>query len=364
MSAMPSAEYCSPEIFDLLPIAMARLDPRSNTLFMNRACRELLASIGTLEGNFSEILPKGHRSVVRRVLTDKRPEDLMSLHQGRALHLIFKPSDDTSVYLFIIDLTDQEEVKAQLLQSEKLASLGLLIAGLAHEINTPLGAIHSNNDAISKSVTRIRELLKKSRGKESEATEQGISRVLDIVDELSRNTAVASERLIGISSSLKDFTRRDEAVVQKFDIHEGLDRTLMIVQHKLKDRIRVEKHYGNIPRVECHPNRINQVFMNLLVNAAQAIPDRGTISLTTERKNDYVRISIMDNGIGIPEGNIPKIFDPGFTTKGVGVGTGLGLAICYKIVQEHHGKIQVQSGSRGTTFTVELPLKRSQKVIT
>jgi signal transduction histidine kinase len=342
---------------------MARLDQRGAALYMNRACRDLLASIGKPAEAFPDILPKRYRSVIRRVLTEKHSEDLMSLHEGRALRMTFKPSDDATVYLFIIDFTDQEEVKEQLLQSEKMASLGLLIAGLAHEINTPLGAIHSNNDTMSKSVLRIRELLKKNRGKDTEAAEQGISRVLDILDELCRNTAIASDRLIGISSSLREFTRRDEAVAHKFDIHEGLDRTLMIVQHKLKDRIHVEKHYGNVPKVECHPNRINQVFMNLLVNAAQAIRERGTIIITTDRKDDYARISITDDGIGIPDENIPRIFDPGFTTKGVGIGTGLGLSICYKILQEHRGKIHVHNESRGTTFTVELPLKRSHKVI-
>lgn len=364
MSVVQSAERCSPEVCDMLPIAMVRLDPRGTVLFINQACHELLSSMGKPRGDFSEILTKHHRSVLRRVLAERRSDDLMSLHQGRALRMVFKPSDNgLSVFLFIIDLTDQEEAKAQLLESEKMASLGLLVAGLAHEINTPLGAIHSNNDTMSKSVVRIRQLLKRWSDGDSKTTAQSVSRVLDILEELCRNTAIAAERLIGISGTLKDFTRRDEVAAQKVDIHEGLDRTLMIVQHKLKDRIRVEKHYGNLPRVEGHPNRLNQVFMNLLVNAAQAIPDRGTITITTEKKNDYARISITDDGVGIPAENIQKIFGPGFTTKGVGVGTGLGLSICYKIIQEHQGRIQVQSRSRGTTFTVELPLKRSQKVI-
>ena len=345
----------------MLPIAMVRLDSRGTALFMNRACRDLLSSMGTAERDFPEILPKRHRTTIRNVLADRHSEDLMSRHHGRVLRMVFKPSDNgVSVFLFIIDLTDEEEVKAQLLQSEKMASLGLLIAGLAHEINTPLGAIHSNNDTMSKSVARVRELLKPGRSASASAP-QSVTRVLDILDELCRNTAVAAERLIGISDSLREFIRRDEASTEKVDIHEGLDKTLTIVQHRLKDRIRVEKHYGNLPRVECHPNRLNQVFMNLLVNAAQAIPDQGAITITTGRKNNYATISIQDTGVGIPSQNIPKIFDPGFTTKGVGVGTGLGLSICYKIIQEHHGRIEVQSGSRGTTFTVELPLKRSQK---
>jgi two-component system, NtrC family, sensor kinase len=137
---------------------------------------------------------------------------------------------------------------------------------------------------------------------------------------------------------------------------------LTIVQHQLRNRVRVEKEYGDIPTVECYPNRLNQVFMNLLVNAAQAIPELGTITIKTSRTEDSVRIAISDTGVGIPNENLPKIFDPGFTTKGVGVGTGLGLPICYKIIQEHQGRIEVESSDHGTTFTIVLPLKQARKV--
>jgi two-component system NtrC family sensor kinase len=130
----------------------------------------------------------------------------------------------------------------------------------------------------------------------------------------------------------------------------------------MKNRIQIVKQYGNIPRVECHPNALNQVFVNLLVNAAQAIPERGTITIKTSKKADSVRIAISDTGVGIPAENLSKVFDPGFTTKGVGVGTGLGLSICYKIIQEHQGKIEVESSDRGTTFTIVLPLAHSRRV--
>src|SRR5262245_17677057 len=212
-----------------------------------------------------------------------------------------------------------------------MASLGLLIAGHAHEINTPLGAIHSNNQTIAKSMSKIRQLLETISTADLDETNRNAHRVLDIVEELCRNTATASERLIGISESLRDFTRRDEAELCKVDLNEGLDKTLTIVQHKLKGRIQVEKHYGSLQLVEGHPNRINQVFMNLLVNASQAIPDRGTITITTNQENDSVRVAISDDGVGISAENVSRVFDPGFTTKGVGVGTGLGLSICYKI---------------------------------
>ena len=167
---------------------------------------------------------------------------------------------------------------------------------------------------------------------------------------------------MGLVGSLKNFARLDEADLKKADIHEGLESTLTLVQHEFKNRIQVERQYGNIPQVECHPNAINQVFMNLLVNASQAIPDRGTITIRTLKKGEFVRIAISDTGVGIPAENLSKVFDPGFTTKGVGFGTGLGLSICYKIIQEHHGRIEVESSDRGTTFTVVLPLGHTRKV--
>jgi signal transduction histidine kinase len=183
-----------------------------------------------------------------------------------------------------------------------------------------------------------------------------VKELAGIVQDVCRNTSAATERLMNIVGSLKNFARLDEADLKEADIHEGLESTLTMVQHQFKNRITVEKHYGEIPKVRCHPNRLNQVFMNLLVNAAQAIPEKGTITITTVTKDNVVNIAIADTGSGIPEENLKKIFDPGFTTKGVGVGTGLGLGICYQIIQDHHGKIHVESGDGGSTFTIELPL--------
>ena len=350
------------EISEILPMAMMKLDKTGKVLFMNQASQELLSSMNVTAAEFSQLLPPRHRSLVRMALRERRVEEMDWATAGLSLHLIYKCSHDASAaYLFIIDLTSQEEARAQLIQSEKMASLGLLIAGLAHEINTPLGAIHSNNDTISRSISKIRQILV-DESMSAPDRKQAETRLVDIMQELCQNTSIASERLMSIVGSLKNFARLDEAELQKADIHEGLESTLTIVQHQLKNRIEVVKHYGNIPRVECHPNALNQVFMNLLVNAAQAIPERGTITIRTFKKGDSVRIAISDTGVGIPEENLSKVFDPGFTTKGVGVGTGLGLSICYKIIQEHQGKIEVESSDRGTTFTIVLPLGHSRKV--
>ena len=144
---------------------------------------------------------------------------------------------------------------------------------------------------------------------------------------------------------MKRFSGLDQAEFQKADIHEALDTTLMLLDHKLRDRVTVLKQYGELPEIYCYPNRLNQVFMNLLLNAAQAIEGEGTIWVKTESTDELLRVTIADNGRGIPSEYLGRVFDPGFTTKGVGVGTGLGLSICYSIIQDHGGRIGVTSQS-------------------
>ena len=346
----------SEELSEVLPIAMVKVDGKGKVLFMNHASRDLLAAMKISPDSLSQALPQRHLFLVRQALRDKLSAETNWVQNGRSLHLIFKAAaDGASAYLFMIDLTAQEDAKAQLIQSEKMASLGLLVAGLAHEINTPLGAIHSNNDTITRSLDKIRQLLEGEDFLSGEHKKR-VEQLVEILRDVCENTTLATERLISIVGSLKNFARIDEADFKKADIHEGIDSTLTIVQHQLKGRIQVEKQYGNLPPVECHPNRLNQVFMNLLINAAQAIPDSGTITIRTARKGDSVTIAISDTGTGIDPEDRPKIFDPGFTTKGVGVGTGLGLSICYKIIEEHNGKIGVESDNQGTTFTITLPV--------
>jgi two-component system NtrC family sensor kinase len=244
----------------------------------------------------------------------------------------------------------ERQLTAQLIQAEKMAALGLLVAGVAHEINTPMGAIHSNNDIMSRAVSKIQKILGADADREA-------LRLLGILEEVCRNNEVASERIRKIVWSLKNFARLDEAERKPVNIHEGIESTLTILQHQLRNRIRIVKEFGNLPDLVCHSNQLNQVFMNVLVNATQAITGRGTITIKTWTEKDVVRISIADTGEGIPEENLPKVFDPGFTTKGVGVGTGLGLSICYNIIQEHGGRIDLESSGEGTTFTITLPIE-------
>jgi len=162
---------------------------------------------------------------------------------------------------------------------------------------------------------------------------------------------------------LRSFARLDEAELKTVDIHEGLEDTLTLIHHEIKHNIKVIRNFGKIPPVACYPGQLNQVFLNLLMNAKHAIKDTGEIEITSSLKGDKVHIAFRDNGIGITKEHLSKIFDPGFTTKGVGVGTGLGLSICYKIMEAHHGEILVESElGKGSTFTVVVPLDLEEEL--
>ena len=248
-----------------------------------------------------------------------------------------------------------KDAKAALVQDENIASLGMLAAGLAHEINTPVGAIHSNNDILLRAINKLKTLLEGFSPRDARQSRE-LDAILGVLQQTCQVNETATERIMHVVRNLKDFARLDEAERKKFNIHEGLESTLWLMQHQFKNRIRLVKEYGDVPEIECSPNALNQVFMNLLVNAAQAIPERGTITVRTRATETGVEIAISDTGEGIDPKNMSRIFDPGFTTKGVGVGTGLGLSICYKIVTAHRGSIDVASTlGKGSTFTVTIP---------
>jgi signal transduction histidine kinase len=253
-----------------------------------------------------------------------------------------------------------QQAQAHLVQSEKMASLGQLVADIAHEINTPVGSINSNNDILIRSVSKMREFFNCQQCPTEVRENPDVVKLMGVLEEINHNNRIACDRIINIIRSLKNFARLDEAERKRVNIHEGLDSSLILVHHQLKNRIEIVKDYGVLPEIECFPNQLNQVFMNLLVNAAQAIPGRGTLTIKTLHLGTEIQVKISDTGVGIPRENMRKIFDPGFTTKGVGVGTGLGLSICYKIIQDHRGRIAVESEvGRGTTFTITLPVSTS-----
>lgn len=244
-------------------------------------------------------------------------------------------------------LDELKATQVQLVQSEKMAALGKLVAGVAHEINTPLGSITSNTDLLGRGFKKLSSLV----------AEEG-RHVVRMLESLLQTNAEAARRIAGIVKNLKTFARLDEAERKYVDLREAMDSTLALVHHLHKDRIEMIREYREIPLVECQPGQINQVFMNLLVNAIQAIQGPGTIRIRMQQQGETVSIAVHDSGVGIAQDHLAKIFDPGFTTKGVGVGTGLGLSICHQIISSHHGTIQVTSQKgAGSTFTVFLPLR-------
>ncbi len=246
-------------------------------------------------------------------------------------------------------LRELRQAQTQLVQHAKMASLGQLVAGVAHEVNTPLGAMASNNDLALRRLPRILEAPSR------EALVEEVER-LRRLGEVSRE---ACNRIQQVVATLRSFARVEHEEPAPIDLHQSLDTTLSLIAHLTQPRIEVVRRYGELPPLWVRPNQLHQVLMNLLVNACQAMGEGGTLTLTTESFGDEIELRIADTGVGIPPANLQRIFDPGFTTKGPAVGTGLGLAIVYQIVAEHGGQILVDSEpGRGSEFTLRLPARR------
>ena len=255
-------------------------------------------------------------------------------------------------------LQQLQATQHELILQSKMASLGSLVAGVAHEVNNPIGAVNSAADVSTRCIDRLLKLVESSRSLDDLRGNETFRQLVEMLKENHRITVTAGNRIAKIVRSLKNFARLDEAEFQKADLHEGLDSTLTLVHHELRNRAIVLKDYGNLPLVYCSPNQLNQVFMNLFINASQAIDGKGEIRIMTRADDTKVCIRIADNGKGILPEHLPRIFDPGFTTKGTGVGTGLGLSICYNIIQKHKGSITVESEpGKGTEFTITLPIQ-------
>ncbi|HEX2953898.1 MAG TPA: ATP-binding protein [Bacillota bacterium] len=245
-----------------------------------------------------------------------------------------------------VAMTNLEETQLQLVQSEKMALLGNLIAGIAHEINSPLGTIKSN--------VEMETMLLKS---EEAVAAEHCSDLFGQVASMNHINKLALDRIIALVKSLKNFARLDEADLKEANLQEGIESTLLILSNQLKTRIDVIKDFHEIPPVLCYPQQINQIFLNILLNAIQAIDGKGSITIATLYEGGSVKVRFSDTGSGIPPELLPKIFKSGFTTKDREHGTGLGLSICQAIIQKHKGRIAVESKvGQGTTFTVELPV--------
>lgn len=271
---------------------------------------------------------------------------------------------DMKKILESLELTNQElrDTQSQLVQSEKMASLGMLVAGIAHEINTPIGAISSMHNTLIRAVDKLKVEFAENY-KEVFLKNKRFASTLNVVEDANKVIKSAIDRVTNIVRRLRSFARLDEAELKDADIHEGIEDTLTIVHHEIKHHIDITKDFGQIPRISCYPSRLNQVFLNLFINAKQAIQDKGEINIKTYQKDKQVFVEIKDNGVGIPPENLKKIFDPGYTTKGVGVGTGLGLAIVYQIMEDHQGEIKVESDvGKGTKFTIILPTDLDERL--
>jgi len=263
-----------------------------------------------------------------------------------------------------------KQSQAKVLHQEKMASIGQLAAGVAHEINNPIGFISSNLSTLGKYLSRIGGFLALqseciAAGAPPEQVEsvrqQQASLKIDYIvkdlEDLVRESMEGAERVRTIVADLKCFSRVDESECRQADLNECLRSTINIAWSGIKNKATLKKELGEIPPTRCYPQQMSQVFMNLLVNAAQAIERQGVISVRSWEEDGYVCFSFADTGQGIPETNLIRIFEPFFTTKEVGKGTGLGLSIACDIVKKHNGEITVRSEpGKGTVFTVRIPV--------
>jgi signal transduction histidine kinase len=262
-----------------------------------------------------------------------------------------------------------QATQMQLIQREKMASVGQLVAGVAHELNNPIGFVYSNVTTLEDFVRRLRAMLEAYRATplpegdrarlQAEWDTRKIDYALKYLDSMIQGIREGAERARKIVRDLRVFARTQDDVWQSVDIHDEIESSLTLLNHLLKDRVSVHRKYGELPDIECIRSQMDQVFLNLLANAAQAIPGPGAITIETRRDGPTAVIDIADTGPGIPPEIMGRLFDPFFTTKPVGEGTGLGLSISYEIVKKHGGEIRAESpADGGAIFTVRIPLAR------
>jgi signal transduction histidine kinase len=328
--------------------------------------------LACLQAGANEFLgkPFSHTELVLRV------RNLLQLRQAELLRRQAEVLAHTSDALAAKNreleeaFNELQMAQSHLLQSEKMASIGQLAAGVAHEINNPVGFIHSNLSTLGKYLGRFAEYIAAQQAASSDlaaearqalavkAKELKIEYSLQDARELIAECLDGTERVKEITTNLKNFSRIGNSEQQAANLNTCLDETLRIVWNELKYKATVIKEYGELPETVCYPQQLNQVFVNILVNAAQAIIDQGEIRIRTWCANGLIFVAISDTGPGIPESIQHRLFEPFFTTKEVGKGTGLGLSISYEIVRKHGGVITLDSeAGRGTTFTLQIPVR-------
>jgi signal transduction histidine kinase len=310
-------------------------------------------------------LSEGHSAELEMAM--QRLEDDIRRREAAEAELMRRNAELTEVNARL------SKAQEQLVQSEKLASIGQLAAGVAHEINNPIGYVFSNFETLGTYIARMLDMFKAYEEAEASigapevlerlrAKRAGIDLdyLIEDIPVLMSESREGISRVRKIDQDLKDFSRVDaNQEWQWANLHTGLDSTLNIVSNEVKYKADVVREYGDIPEIECLPSQLNQVFMNIVVNGAHAIKSgRGCITIRTGILGASVWVEISDNGSGIEKEHLPRIFDPFFTTKPIGSGTGLGLSLSYGIIQKHNGQIQVRSEpGQGTSFRITLPVR-------
>jgi len=392
VSAKKEWEGTIDRVDDMLFLA----DPARRIRRCNRTFREFIGR------SYAEILGQPFDRLLSEAGVDvelsfEQPVECFHERTGKwfvVSHYPFKEVADVGVQATIVTIHDSSELKeaaeeltrknlrlnetlaalkrsqAKVLHQEKMASIGQLAAGVAHEINNPIGFINSNLSTLGKYLSRLSGFLAIQSGciaagappeqVESVRQQQAslkIDYIVKDLEDLVRESLEGAERVRSIVADLKSFSHVDESEYKQADLNECLRSTINIVWNEIKYKATLKKELGEIPRTRCYPQQMNQVFMNLLVNAAHAIEQQGVITVRSWEEAGYVCVTVADTGQGIPEANLNRIFEPFFTTKEVGKGTGLGLSITYDIVKKHNGEITVRSETgKGTVFTVRIPV--------
>ena len=253
-----------------------------------------------------------------------------------------------------------QETRSQLIQSERMAALGHLVAGVAHEMNTPVGAVHGTHGTLVAATEKLTRSLEDDHDIRISETRR-LSSILKAIADVGDVIRDSSERITGVVKRLRVFARLDEADLQSVDFNECVENTLAMFRFHLKPGIEIRTELADLPKVTCYPAKINQLCFQLLRNANRAIDESGEVVLRTEVQGEEISLSISDDGRGIPSAEMGRIFDPGYTGWDVKVGTGLGLAICFQVAQEHNGRIAAESVvGEGSTFTLRIPIDHAR----
>jgi signal transduction histidine kinase len=356
-----TAEYASPE-----QLQNETLDGRADLYSVGCVLYELLTGAPPFSGPLVALISQ-HIHATPKPPSSRKP-DLPAEVDAFVLELLAKAREsrpaDAQAALTGLDALERRisDVGVDLaglserMQAEKLASLGDFVAGIAHEMNTPLGALQANVDVLQRAFGILKQALDDEETGELLRRNTRVARAIETLQRVQGVTPEATHRIARIVRDLRNFARLDQAEEESFDVRDGLEHTLAMLGQE--PRIAIVKNYGAIPKLRCKPLQLNQAFFNLLMNAVQAIPAQGTITISTAQEGAEIAVRIADTGTGIAREHLARIFDPGFTTKGVGVGVGLGLPIVHRIIDGHGGKIDVDSElGKGTTVTVRLPIR-------